>query len=149
MNKFLKTLLSKKMRKPLILFVCGVVALFIIRKMYNTVEGFELQPANLESKLEGSKKLVLFYADWCGHCKNFKPVWDDVASGVNTDGEEKLVKVNVGDSSSENEEIMKKYNVDGFPTVVLVDNSSGNTNLNVYEGERTKEGLEEFVQSNL
>ena len=21
------------------------------------------------------KKVILYYADWCGHCTHFKPVW--------------------------------------------------------------------------
>ena len=117
--------------------------------MFSSVEGFEVKPAELDTQLSGGKKLVLFYADWCGHCKNFKPVWDEVAGGVNTDGQQKLVKVNVGDSSEESEKIMKEYNVDGFPTIVLVDKSGSNNEINVYEGERTKESLEEYVNSKL
>ena len=44
---------------------------------------------------------------------------------------------------------MKEYNVDGFPTIVLVDKSGSNNEINVYEGERTKESLEEYVNSKL
>ena len=34
---------------------------------------------NLELEKEESKhKLVFFYADWCHHCKQFKPIWEEV-----------------------------------------------------------------------
>ena len=149
MNKMIKKLLNKKMLRPLVLVVCGIIIMFFLPKMISSIEGFEVKPAELDSQLSGGKKLVLFYADWCGHCKKFKPVWDEVAGGVNTDGQQKLVKVNVGDSSEESEKIMKDYKVDGFPTIVLVDKSGSNNEINIYEGERTKESLEEYVNSKL
>lgn len=36
-------------------------------------------PENLKNK---DCTIVLFYADWCGHCQNFKPVYNKFAESI-------------------------------------------------------------------
>ena len=108
-------------------------------------EGFESKPASLEKDLEGGDKLVLFYADWCGHCKSMKPDWDAAANEVNKDGETKMVKINVGGKDNGEDAIMKKYGIDGFPTIFKF--SNGNK-TGTYEGERNKDAFIKEVAGN-
>ena len=40
----------------------------------------ELTADSFDGVVDGSKNVfVMFYAPWCGHCKNFKPAYADVA----------------------------------------------------------------------
>lgn len=79
---------------------------------------------------------VLFYADWCGHCKNFKPEYEkfaDIAQFI------KVYALN----SDDNREFIEKLNgtpaeVTGFPTLYLYSNGEPIEN---YDGERTWQKL--------
>lgn len=60
------------------------------------------------------RKLIKFYADWCGPCKIYAPVVERVASAHDLE----LVTVNV----DEEQELMKQYGVQGIPTLILEEN---------------------------
>lgn len=63
-----------------------------------------------------STKVVLYYADFCGHCKHFKPEW------------ERLKQMQMNDSSiifeeyedSKNPQIMEENQIAGFPTIHII-----------------------------
>lgn len=57
--------------------------------------------------------LVDFYADWCGPCKIFSPIVDEVAQ---ENDEIKVVKVNV----DELPDIALDYKVMSIPTLVVI-----------------------------
>ena len=103
-------------------------------------EGFESKPASLEKDLEGGDKLVLFYADWCGHCKKMMPEWQKFQKEFN--GKEGINIINV---ESEDKSIMKKHGIDGFPTIKYCPSGLNNPNdTQLYEGDRTFDGLVAF-----
>ena len=58
---------------------------------------------------------MLFYADWCKHCKNFKPIFDGELKQKISDIPVKLEAID----SVKNPEITSKYNVSAFPTLIL------------------------------
>jgi thiol-disulfide isomerase/thioredoxin/Ca2+-binding RTX toxin-like protein len=92
----------------------------------------------VKPEIKSGKKLVLFYADWCGHCKKIKPVWDEAADHVNKD-DVKMIKVNCGEGSEEDKKIMKKYNIDGYPTIIkFVDGTPS-----LYRGDRDANSFKE------
>ena len=77
------------------------------------------KPATFQQDVSGGDKLVLFYADWCGYCKRLKPDWDKASNQV--DG--KMMKINIGDKNNkQQQEIGKKYNIDGYPTILHLTN---------------------------
>ena len=91
---------------------------------------------------KSSGSLVFLYMNGCGWCDKFKPEWDRfeatygsalAAQGVS------IVSYERDDPKS------KQYNdhVQGYPTVLLV-----TSNVTVFQGERTSEGLAEFMQKN-
>jgi thioredoxin-like negative regulator of GroEL len=82
-----------------------------------------------------STSIMLFKADWCKHCTNFKPVWAKTSELYNT--KYKFIEYDVDNNKKEFEE----YKVNGMPTV-LVKNGS---NVYPYNGERTFDGFNNFL----
>ena len=61
------------------------------------------------------KKMIYFHMDGCGHCKKFTPVWERFTSQYKGNVQlEKLERKEAGN-------MLEKYNVQGFPTVVKID----------------------------
>lgn len=73
----------------------------------------------IEKAKESEKPtIVLFYADWCGYCQKFAPVFNDI---VNTRKfKSKLSVAYVNGASEENQQYMTEYDIKGFPTVYMV-----------------------------
>ena len=74
-----------------------------------------------ESDIEGKKALVLFHADWCGHCKNFMPEWDKISSEVESmDGQSvSLLKVECGNAKENNNPITEEIIISNIFIFVL------------------------------
>ena len=149
LKKLLKSLRLNKVKhyaknKPFIVIMFALLSFFIFKKISNCaeVEGFESQPSSFKNDVSKGKKLVWFYADWCGHCKSMKTEWDKASNKV--DG--KMVKINLGDrEDSKVGEISEKYNIEGFPTILLLDNGEIKQN---YEEDRKASNFENFVNEN-
>ncbi len=92
---------------------------------------------NLKGGNSNTLDIILFKADWCGHCKNFKPTWDKVSELFNT-------KFNfiVYDADKQREKF-EEYKVDAFPTIIIKDGS----NIIPYDGERSLEEMSNFLNS--
>lgn len=129
----------KNLPRIIILLIILVVLYFVYEKFLK--EGFEVQSGNLDDQVKSGTKLVLFYADWCGHCKKIKPVWDETAKEVNSD-EVKMIKVNCGEGTEKDQEIMKKYSIDGYPTIIKFVNGKAS----LYQGDRDSDSFKEMFE---
>ena len=128
--KLIKSVFSEKNIPRLIIMLFLLAILYFVYDKY-LKEGFEVESKELEDEVKSGTKLVLFYADWCGHCKKIKPVWDEASKEVNK-SENQMIKVNCGEGTEKDKEIMKKYNIEGYPTIIVFKNGSPS----VYNGER-------------
>lgn len=81
--------------------------------------------------------VILFKADWCGHCQKFKPVWEHVSKMY-----EKKYNFIIYDADSDRKKL-EEYKVDSFPTL-LVKNGS---NVISYDGDRSIDDLNHFLQN--
>ena len=113
--------------------IITILAGTIILALYFIVKAFCKPKETFDSK----PKVMLFKAEWCGHCKKFMPVWDEVSKSLG--GEAEFIKYD----SEEHKDTMSEYGVKGFPTVYkVVDGEKTN-----FEGPRTVDALTEFVRS--
>jgi len=80
--------------------------------------------------------LIMWYAPWCGHCKNMMPVWEDMGN--------RFPDYLVGKIDATVNEVAGLPAVHSFPTIKLyrLDGSEAE-----YNGERTVEGLSKFLKT--
>ena len=85
--------------------------------------------------------VVMFYAPWCSHCKAMSPAYDSAAART---GDGKMLKVNGDpDAGIVTVEELKKWGVEGFPTVLKFENSRV---VDTYEGDRSESSIASFAQ---
>ena len=60
------------------------------------------------------KKVIKFWAPWCGPCRMYAPTFDTVAEKYN--GQVEAINVNV----DEDQDLARKYNVRSIPHTILV-----------------------------
>jgi thiol-disulfide isomerase/thioredoxin len=92
-------------------------------------------------------EMLLFYAEWCPHCKTAKPIWD----GVRQQYQNKTIngyhviftEVNCTTETAETEQMMNKYNIEGFPTIKLLKDGQ----VVEFDAKPTRETLNEFLNT--
>lgn len=121
-----------------LIFTAIIIFLFtyFIMKSNKTVYG-ETRSSQISSEEQGLKKpsdyhfgvsyekamknhkkpmIVLFYADWSGFCQRFMPIYEDLYNRKKNIYN--FVKINVEDPKYS--DVVKKYNIEAFPTVYMV-----------------------------
>ncbi|CAF0994210.1 unnamed protein product [Adineta steineri] len=89
--------------------------------------------------------LIKFHAPWCGHCKHFEPVYEEIAKEVNdlsTDIDElkdiRIVRIDATVYS----DVANYYDIRGFPTIKFIRGSQ----IYSYENERSKVAILNFLK---
>jgi thiol-disulfide isomerase/thioredoxin len=106
-----------------IIFLIKYVYLFIMNKFFN-------------EPFENPQKCIYFYMENCGHCKEMNPEWEKVKQNYN--GNVKLVKIENKNAGLD----LDKYNIKGFPTIILVDNKGNHKEFN---GNRNSNDIISFI----
>ena len=108
-----------------ILFIIGMIVLSSYLNNINKIETnnnkevnieiMKVTGANFEEEVLNSDKTVVidFYADWCGPCKLYAPIVEEVAS---ENQDIKVVKINVDEA----QDIAMNYQVMSIPTTVII-----------------------------
>lgn len=74
---------------------------------------------SIEKALLTEKPMIVwFYTDWCRYCQRFAPTFKKLTNKKTIKKEYAAAYVNSEDPI--NEKIVKEYNVEGYPTVFLV-----------------------------
>jgi thiol-disulfide isomerase/thioredoxin len=70
----------------------------------------------LEAIINTGDTFIVVLADWCGHCKNYKPIWEQLE---NTPGRTKNI-ARVDADMLVNVPSIKNARIDGYPSVIKV-----------------------------
>ena len=86
--------------------------------------------------------IILYYADWCGHCQNLKPTWNEyVERNVNNKA---LNIAEIPDTSFG--KLMNQPMTNGFPSIKMFNNQK---EVDVFSGNRNVSDLEAFSNNNI
>jgi thiol-disulfide isomerase/thioredoxin len=121
---------------------------FYVPKSDTDKLGLNVSNANARGK---DANVMFFYADWCPHCKNAKPIIEDAKSNY-TDtlvNGYKVVFVEVNcsdDNDPQVQSFIKSYNIQGSPTVKLVYTKNDGTKMTVdFDAKISKSSLDQFI----
>jgi len=100
----------------------------------------ELTPETFDSVVDGSKHVfVEFFAPWCGHCRRFAPVYEELGEVFAMESSVIIAKVN----ADEHKDLGGRYDVTGFPTLKFF--KKGSTDATEFNGDRELNDLVDFV----
>tara|TARA_B110000285_G_scaffold227577_1_gene289117 strand:+ start:556 stop:1056 length:501 start_codon:yes stop_codon:yes gene_type:complete len=99
-----------------------------------------------EEGSSGYAEMIMFYVDWCPHCKTSLPMYDEFAEKYNNKSingyKLKVVKMNCTDDEDPSvKSALEKYNIEGYPTITL----SKNGDLTTFDAQPDVETLEKFI----
>lgn len=86
------------------------------------------------SSLIANKAVVDFYATWCGPCKMFAPIFEEVANELDIN----FIKVDTDNNS----DLAREYGVMSIPTIILFENGN---EIKRYTGFMPKEEFIKFL----
>lgn len=115
--------------------ICVLLVVLLVLVVYyvrQNREGFQSAP---------KCTVYAFVADWCPHCQNAKPAITNLQN--NTPNNVNVEVVNESDNNSR--DLMEKYAVRGFPTILLVKEDG---TVVEFEQRVTEENLNNFVNNN-
>lgn len=146
---------GKKQNCNVMMVVVGLlilVGLFYLARSNNLLnsnrEGFEGGNINNLTEKPNPKEnevmIVLFFVDWCPHCKTVKPEWEKLSKLNNTEVNGKTIKVLAANAegSEAEKEAAKDNNVEGYPTIKLISQSQ----VLDYNGARNAVEMGRFVK---
>ena len=116
-------------------FAVAIIIMLVIRYLLHLVI-YSNYLAGYLANFGNPRELVYFHMNGCGHCKRFTPIWDEFAGKYN--GEIKLKKLERNEAG----DMLDKYEIQGFPTVLLLDVQG---NKKEFQGDRSVQGLESFI----
>jgi thiol-disulfide isomerase/thioredoxin len=127
----------------------GVLGYYIYTNYVTNKTLYNADRDNLDPNQQTNKSanLMLFYVDWCPHCKTAKPEWENLKSEY----ECKIIngytlaftEYNCTTESPETEELMNKYKIEGYPTVKLLKDNQ----IVEYDAKPTKSTMEQFLHT--
>lgn len=83
----------------------------------------------------GKPSLILYKAEWCGYCKNFKPAWKELKQKYSN------ISFKEYDANVHSDK-MTQENIKGYPTIHLINKSGEKVE---YSGQRDVQNITNFL----
>jgi len=141
----------------IVVILIGIGLIILARRnnllgLGNNTEGFNSQPMEL-NRLNGSPNpdsntiiVILFYVDWCPHCRTVKPAWGRLVNRLNNtqvNGKNVVVQACNAEGTEIEKQVANTQNIQGYPTIKAIKNNGAAE----HNGPRTEEGIEAFINS--
>ena len=98
------------------------------------------KPKTLKGKkpmINNNKKtLYYFYADYCGFCQRFNPMWEELKKKHNN-----IDFIKIDGVDAKNNDLKNEYNVQYFPTLVMKGSK------NIFKDDRTEDNILNYINS--
>ena len=91
--------------------------------------------------LDNNNSFILVHMKECGHCKELMPIWNEASQSNTTQIRMKAVEM----SEPEGVKLCEENDIKSFPTMILIKDNI----ITPYDGNRTKQGLLGFLNSNI
>lgn len=130
----------------ILIFVVAFLVYFYFKK---SRQGFNANLEQTDNDIPTNKNatLMIFTVDWCPHCKTAMPEWNSMKDEYNNtiiNGYTVTFKeYNCTEETSEIEEVMEKYKIEGYPTIKLLKDNQ----VIEYDAKPTKTTLETFLNT--
>jgi thiol-disulfide isomerase/thioredoxin len=131
-------------RKVMVVALIAFVAMVLGMMVQKTQVTGLYRPILSEGFQAGSDKFVMYYADWCPHCKSVKPIWEQWSKKGSMKINGKTVFLDKVEESEKEKAAGKP--VKGYPTFLL---EKADGKIVEYEGGRNVQGWEAFLKKNL
>ena len=125
---------------------------FIYNNFNNNILLSEEIGLNIKKQTGGNhkvKRVILHYANWCGHCNQFKPEWEKIKNYCNNNNNilsyyevdhtngNPIISPPIIDDNDNNNNINIPFDIDGFPTIYLYNNNE----YKIYNGQRNMNSI--------
>jgi protein disulfide-isomerase A6 len=131
------------------LITVGIVVLVLLvvisYTFKNSISLFVRQGFQNPTTAPAVNEFILYYADWCPHCKTVGPEFDKLAPNGEVIVNGQKVKVSKYEEKKDAEKVADAK-ISGYPTIKF---SGADGTTTEYKGSRTAEAFLEFLNSKL
>jgi len=143
------------MANPLVVIIGLILALIVVLAILRPASPFlnfgfgvnahlgDLKGSiNFEAFENSQPAFIMYYAEWCGHCKRTKPEFQKLKESYS--GSVKIDMIDCEDPK--NAELVKQQNIKGFPTIRYYPNGLSE-NHQEYSGNRTLFDFNQYLNN--
>jgi thiol-disulfide isomerase/thioredoxin len=125
-------------------YIFSIISIFILYLLYNSHMVCETFINENPTSTKNKVKIYNFNTSWCGYSVRLQPIWNDFMNTVNKEHNNYAEAHDIKcDDEKTNKDICSRYQVEGYPTIIFEHNGE----IKIYNGERTKAKLLEFLSS--
>ena len=133
----------------IIVIILIVVAVLYLRQRNEQEKKKRFSDVANANRRNTEAEVLFFNVSWCPHCKTAKPEWEkfknDYQNQLVNDYKLNLIDVNCTSELGESGQLIKTYDVEGFPTV----KANANGKIINFDAKVTNENLNLFVKKML
>ena len=116
-----------------------IIAFIIISVMVYKKRKVKSNPNNEFIKSDKTGEIIIFYASWCPHSQTALKSWYTYKDNYN--GKYKMVFTEI--DCDENPSVADSYNVDSYPTIILVNSGK----KYIYDAQMNDDTLTQFINT--